>query len=236
VIPLGQVLSKLREKADSANLEGMGRYGMAVDHRLGVSVADMRQIVKRLKKNHALASNLWGTGLAEGKIVASMIDEPEKLTEAQMDSWVMGFDSWDVCDQVCMNLFENSPLAWKKIPEWSKREETFVKRAAFALIACLAWHSKEATDEDFLRLFPVIKSGAVDERNFVKKSVNWALRNIGKRNLNLNKAAVNLAEQICQLDSKTAKWIGSNAIKELKSKPVQEKLSKKHIWEVTYQR
>jgi 3-methyladenine DNA glycosylase AlkD len=143
-------LSLLREKADPANLEGMKRFGMSTDNRIGVSVADMRLVVKGIRKNHNLAVELWRTGLAEGKIVASMLDEPEKLTGCQMEEWIMGFDSWDVCDQVCMNLFEKSPLAWTKIFEWSQRKETFVKRAAFALIACLAWHSKTAKDDDFL--------------------------------------------------------------------------------------
>ena len=144
------ILSRLREKADSANLEGMKRYGMTAENRLGVSVADMRLIVKGIRKNHDLALELWKTGLAEGKIVASMLDQPEKLASPQMEEWVVGFDSWDVCDQVCMNLFEKSPLAWTKIVEWSERKETFVKRAAFALIACLAWHSITARDQDFL--------------------------------------------------------------------------------------
>jgi len=126
-----------------------------------------------------------------------------------------------------MNLFEKSPLAWKKISEWSRRDEEFVKRAAFALIACLAWHSKTTTDEDFIKVFPILKTGAVDERNFVKKAVNWALRNVGKRNLNLNKAAIGLAKEIRQMDSKAAKWVGSDAVRELESEAVQKKLQKK---------
>lgn len=224
---LEEVLKRLRENANPANLEGMKRYGMTVERRLGVSVPAMRGIAKDLGKNHALALELWDTDLAEGKILASMVDEPDKLTEAQMDSWVVGFDSWDVCDQVCMNLFEKSPLAWKKISEWSMREEVFVKRAAFALIACLAWHSKTAKDEDFMSVFPVIKSGATDERNFVKKAVNWALRNIGKRNLCLNDAAISLAKETMRMNFKSAKWIGSDAVRELESEAVQKKLRKK---------
>ena len=224
-----EILKQLRQKANPANLEGMKRYGIAVDHRLGVSVANMRLIVKGVKKNHTLALELWKTGLAEGKIVASMVEEPENLTEEQMDEWVMGFDSWDVCDQVCMNLFEKSPLAWIKILQWSKRDEPFVKRAAFALIACLAWHDKRAKDEDFTSLFSVMKSGAVDERNFVKKSVNWALRNVGKRNLRLNKAAIAFSRELLQMDSKVARWIGSDALRELESEAVQRKLSQKAV-------
>ena len=224
-----EILKQLRQKANPANLEGMKRYGIAVDHRLGVSVANMRLIVKGVKKNHTLALELWKTGLAEGKIVASMVEEPENLTEEQMDEWVMGFDSWDVCDQVCMNLFEKSPLAWIKILQWSKRDEPFVKRAAFALIACLAWHDKRAKDEDFTSLFSVMKSGAVDERNFVKKSVNWSVRNVGKRNLRLNKAAIAFSRELLQMDSKVARWIGSDALRELESEAVQRKLSKKAV-------
>jgi 3-methyladenine DNA glycosylase AlkD len=153
-----------------------------------------------------------------------MIDEPEKLTEEQMEEWVKDFDSWDVCDQVCMNLFEKTPLAWKKIHDWSEREEEFVKRAAFALIACLAWHEKELPDEKFIELFQVIKQGSSDERNYVKKSVNWALRNIGKRNAVLNRAAIRLAEEIGQADSRAARWIASDALRELKSDAVQRRV------------
>ena len=176
----------------------------------------MRKLAKELGRDHGLAIQLWKTGYAESRIVAAMIEEPEKLTEEQMEEWVKDLDSWDVCDQVCMNLFEKTPLAWKKIHDWSKRDEEFVKRAAFALIACLAWHGKELDDEMFIDLFPVIKRGASDERNFVKKSVNWALRNIGKRNTILNEAAIRLAEEIGRGDSKAARWIASDALRELK--------------------
>jgi len=167
-----------------------------VEQRLGISVPDMRKIAKELGKDHKLALELWKTGKPEARIVAAMIDEPEKLTEKQMEDWVKDINSWDVCDQVCMNLFEKTPLSWKKILDWSEREEEFVKRTAFTLIACLAWHDKGAEDEKFIKLFPVIKRGATDERNFVKKAVNWALRNIGKRNTNLNRSAIKFAKEI----------------------------------------
>ena len=143
-----------------------------------------------------------------------------------MEDWVKHINSWDICDQVCMNFFEKTPLAWKKINDWSNREEEFVKRTAFSLIACLAWHDKKAEDEKLIELFPVIIRGATDERNFVKKAVNWALRNIGKRNPNLNKAAINSAREIQRLDSKAARWIASDAIRELESEAVQTRLSK----------
>ena len=224
------MLKKLKEKASPSNLEGMQRYGIAISHRLGVSIPNMRKIAKEVGKDHFLALELWKRGLSETQILAAMVDEPKKVTGKQMDDWVKDFDSWDVCDQVCMNLFEKTPFAWSKIGEWSRREEEFVKRAAFALIACLAWHNKQAADEEFTSLFPTIKFGALDERNYVKKAVNWALRNIGKRNLNLNLAAVELARELQQVGSKSARWIGSDAIKELESESVQRKLAKKSGW------
>jgi len=205
----------------------MARYGMAAEQRLGVSIPDLRKIAKELRKDHVLAVELWKTGIPEAKILAAMIDEPEKLTETQMEDWVKEINSWDICDQVCMNLFEKIPLAWKKIFDWSNRDEEFIKRTAFALIACLAWHDKDAEDEKFVKLFPVIRHGATDERNFVKKAVNWALRNIGKRNPNLNKAAIKTAKEIQRIDSKAASWIASDAIRELESKTVQRRLRKR---------
>jgi 3-methyladenine DNA glycosylase AlkD len=221
-----EILKKLQQEANPANLEGMSRYGINVEKRLGASIPTLRKTAKKLGKNHELALNLWATGYADARILAAMVDEPKVLTEQQMDAWVRDFDSWDVCDQVCMNLFEKTPLAWKKIAEWSRREEEFIKRAAFALLACLAWHDKHAADKNFTDLFPVLKSGTVDERNYVKKAVNWALRNIGKRNLNLNKAALHLAEEIQQLDSKAVRWIAADAIRELRSEAVQKRLAK----------
>lgn len=221
---LEMVIRELKSKARPDQLEGMARFGMQTERRLGVAIPELRKMAKNLGKNHDLALNLWQEGLTESRILAAMIDEPEKLTERQMDDWVNDFNSWDVCDQVCMNLFEKTPLSWKKIRDWSKRDEEFVKRAAFALIACLAWHDRNAGDTQFTALFPVIRANSTDERNFVKKAANWAIRNIGKRNRNLNRAAVAAAEEIRQLDSKAARWIASNAIRELESEAVQKRL------------
>ena len=221
-----EVLHMLRAKARPDQLEGMARYGMTPEGRLGVSVPDMRAIAKRVGKDHALALALWETGIAEARIVAAMVGEPSKLTEAQMEGWVVGINSWDVCDQVCQNLFEKTPFAWKKIADWSARDEEFVKRAAFALIACLAWHDKKAADEKFIAVLPIIKAGATHNRNYVKKAVNWALRNIGKRNANLNRAALETAREIGQMDSKAARWVASDAIRELESEAVQARLRK----------
>ena len=223
---LEDVIGKLKNRARPDQLAGMARYGMAVEKRLGVSIPDLRKLAKELGKNHELALVLWKTGLAEARILAALIGDPGKLTEEQMEDWVKDINSWDVCDQVCMNLFEKSPLAWKKIHDWSDREEEFVKRTAFSLIACLAWHDKKTEYEKFIELFSLITQGARDERNFVKKAVNWALRNIGKRNQSLNKAAVDIAKKIQQLDSKAARWIATDAIKELEGEAVQRRLKK----------
>lgn len=222
-----QVMMVLQSKAKPENLEGMARFAIVGDRRMGVSVPEMRKIAKSIGKNHQLALDLWDTGVPEAMIVAGMIADPDALTEQEMEDWVVDINSWDICDQVCMNLFEKTPLADKKIHDWSTREEEFVKRAAYALIACLAWHDKEAGDEEFIEYFPIISAGATDERNFVKKAVNWGLRNIGKRNLNLNARAIEVAHQINQIDSRSARWIASNALRELESDKVQERLSKK---------
>jgi len=221
-----EILKKLQQEGNPANLEGMSRYGINVEKRLGASIPTLRTMAKKLGKNHQLALNLWATGYADARILAAMVDDPNMLTAQQMNEWAGDFDSWDVCDQVCMNLFEKTPLAWKKIAQWSKSDEEFVKRGAFALLACLAWHDKLASDQCFIAVFPTIESGAVDERNYVKKAVNWALRNIGKRNLNLNKAVLHLAEEIQQMDSKAAKWIAADAMRELRSEAVQKRLVK----------
>jgi 3-methyladenine DNA glycosylase AlkD len=218
------VLDKLQSKAQPEQLKGMAKYGMTVEQRLGVSVPDMRKLAKEIGRDHKLALGLWRTGIAEAKIVAGMIADPAKLTEEQMEDWVKGINSWDVCDQVCDNLFEKNQLAWKKISDWSEREEEFVKRTAFSLIACLAWHDKKASDKKFIELLPVIIRGATDERNFVKKAVNWALRNIGKRNIKLNEAAISAAKEIQRLDSKAARWIAADAIRELESDAIQSRL------------
>ena len=219
-----EVMERLESKARPDQLEGMARFGMAVEKRLGISIPELRKLAKEIGKNHDLALELWKTGIAEARILAGMIGDYQKLTEEQMEDWVKDINSWDVCDQVCMNLFDKSPLAWKKINDWSEREEEFVKRAAFSLIACVAWHDKKAPDDKFIELLPLITREALDERNFVKKAVNWALRHIGKRNKSLNKAAIDAAREIRQLDSKTALWIANDAIRELESEAVQKRL------------
>ena len=221
------ILQKLKTHGSRENIEGMARFGITTERRLGVSVPEMRRIARECGKDHPLSIRLWNSGIPEARIVASMIADPSEMTAAEMDRWVSEFDSWDVCDQVCMNLFERTPFAGKKIRQWSRREEEFVRRAAYALIACLAWHDKDAPDVVFTGFLPIIKRGATDERNFVKKSVNWALRSIGKRNPRLNRAAVSTAKEISRLDSKSARWIGADAIRELTSAAVQRRIRRR---------
>jgi 3-methyladenine DNA glycosylase AlkD len=219
------IIQRLESLSDPEAVKGMARFGINPENTYGVSIPNLRRMAKESGKDHALASKLWASGIHEAKILASMIDEPKAVTEEQLEAWVKDFDSWDVCDQVCMNLFDKVPLAWQKVIDWSEREEEFVKRAAYTLIACLAWHDKTAGDEKFVALLPVIVKGATDERNFVKKAVNWALRHIGKRNLNLNKAAIKTAEEIRGIDSKAARWIAADAIRELTSEAVRRRLA-----------
>jgi len=209
------ILAELHGIARPDQLEGMARYGMTAEGRLGISIPHLRRIAKQAGKDHRLALDLWKSGIAEARILASMVDEPERVTAAQMDRWVRDFNSWDVCDQVCGNLFDKTPHAWTKAREWAKGEEEYVKRAGFALMAYLAWHDKAAPDSAFLRLFPSIRRGALDERNFVKKAVSWALRNIGKRNPRLRAAALRQARALRALDSRAARWVGADAEREL---------------------
>lgn len=223
------VLAELREQANSYNVAGMARFGINPDNTLGISIPSLRALAKQIGANHQLALDLWESGIHEARILAGMVDEPAKVTPDQMDTWVDDFDSWDVCDQVCSNLFDRTPYAFDKTAEWSTREEEFVRRAAFALIAALSVHDKRVPDEAFESCFPLIIAAANDERNFVKKAVNWALRQIGKRNLALNVRAIEVAREIQQLDSKAARWIGSDALRELTSEKVQRRLEAKPI-------
>jgi len=185
----------------------------------------LRKMAKEIGKNHKLALELWDSGIHEARILAGFIDEPEKVAEKQMEKWVGDFDSWDVCDQVCSSLFDKTPFVWKKLEEFTKRKEEFVKRTGFTLMAYLAVHDKKAQDKDFIKLLPIIKREATDERNFVRKAVNWALRQIGKRNKNLNKEAIKMAQEILRIENKTAKWIASDTIRELTSPSIQKRLS-----------
>ncbi len=220
------VLKKLKILANPKAMEGMARFGICMDSAYGVRVPDIRVVAKEIGKDHKLAQELWASGIHEARLLASMIDRADMVTEKQMDKWVKDFNSWDVCDMTCFNLFDKTKFVHQKIKEWSKREEEFVKRTGFALMAGLAIHNKNMKDEEFERFFSIIIREAEDDRNFVRKAVNWALRQIGKRNLSLNKKAIRIAKQIQGIDSKTAKWIANDAIRELTNFQIQNRLKK----------
>lgn len=219
-----EVLNELKSLSNPEAVAGMARFGINPKNTLGVSIPNLRTMAKKIGRDHLLAHQLWSSSIHEARILAGMIDAPEMVTATQLESWVKDFDSWDVCDQCCMNLFAKTKSAYKKCIEWSSREEEFVKRAGFTLMACLAVGDKKAGDEQFERFLSIIKREASDDRNFVKKSINWALRQIGKRNLSLNRAAIKTAGEIQRMDSKTAKWIASDALRELTSEAVQKRL------------
>ncbi len=213
-----ELISRLKGMENPENVAGMARFGISSKNTLGISVVTLRKIAREVGKDHALAQKLWSSGIHEARLLACFIADPNKVTPALMNRWVKGFDSWDVCDQCCMNLFDKTPYAYEKVKEWSQRKEEFVKRAAFALMAGLAFHDKKASNSDFQRFFPIIKAAATDSRNYVKKAVNWALRQIGKRNAFLHREAIRTAGQIAKIDSSCARWIAADAIRELKSK------------------
>jgi 3-methyladenine DNA glycosylase AlkD len=222
-----QVLARLKRLGDPKNVEGMARFGINPTGTLGVSMPEVRTLAKEIGRDHKLAGELWKSGIHEARILATLVEEPDRVTESQMERWASAFDSWDVVDQCCMNLFRKTEFAHAKALEWSGRDEEFVKRAGFTLMATLAVHDKGAPDSKFTKFLTATRRGATDERNFVKKAVNWALRQIGKRNQTLNAKAIEAAEKIAKLDSKAARWIASDALRELTGEKVQESLRKK---------
>jgi 3-methyladenine DNA glycosylase AlkD len=219
-----QVVDRLKSLGDPKAVEGMARFGIQSSNSFGVSVPKLRTLAREVGRDHLLAVKLWETGLHDARLLATMVDDPEEVTVDQMDKWVRDFDSWDVVDGSCGNLFDKTPFAVSKAKEWCKRDEEFVKRAGFVLMAELAVHDKEAKDKVFLDFLPLIIGGASDKRNFVKRAVNWSLRQIGKRNLRLNKAAISTALKIQKMESGAAKWVASDALRELKSPQVLKRL------------
>lgn len=204
----------------------MARYGITPGRTYGVSIPNLRKIAKEIEVDHELAQQLWGSDIRETRILACMIDDPETVTEEQMERWAEDFDYWEICDQCCQNLFENTKFAYQKCVEWSSNEREFVKRAGFVLMARLSFKDRGAKDEQFERFLPIIKKETCDDRTYVEKAVNWALRQIGKRNLHLNEMAIKTAKEIQKMDSRSAKWIASNALRELTSKAVRKRLEK----------
>ena len=195
--------------------EMLPRYGIDAPKAFGVSVANLHKLAKITGRNHEFALALWETGWYEARMLASLVDEPERVTPAQMDKWCRDFDNWGICDTVCFKLFDRSPHAYKKVEQWAKRRDEFVKRGAFALMASLALHDKEAPDDRFVKWFPLIEQGANDERNFVKKGVSWALRGIGKRNPKLKAAAIKVAQRLASSSVASARWVGKDALRDL---------------------
>jgi 3-methyladenine DNA glycosylase AlkD len=217
-------LERMSTKRDRDNL---ARFGITATRPFGVSMANLKLLAKRLGHNHELAAALWETGRYEARMLATLIDDPALVTPAQMERWCRDFDNWGICDTACFVLFDRTPYAWAKVSEWSGRPEEFVKRAAFALIACLALHDKDAEDAPFIEALRLIEQGAGDERNFVKKGVSWAIRLVGRRNAALNAAAVAVARRLSESEDAAARWVGRGALKELTSAAVQGKLARR---------
>lgn len=221
-----EIIIKLKSLENSKNLEGMARYGINPKNNLGISIYILRSIAKKIGINHNLALKLWDSGIHDARLLACFIDDPKKVTKEQMDSWAKDFDSWDLCDQVCTSLFDQTSYAWLKAFEWAERDEEFVKRGAFSLVAGLSVHDKKTGDDKFIQFMFMIKKHATDKRNYVKKAINWALRNIGKRNKNLNKKSIKTAEELLKIKNKTAIWIAKDALRELTSEKVKSRLNK----------
>lgn len=221
------VLEIIKANGNTANLEGMQRFGIRFEKAYGCSMPFLRNLSKQFKKDHDLARRLWATGVHEARILAFLIDDPKEVTELQMEKWVRSLSSWDVCDGLCGNLFRKTEWAYVKAKEWSGRNEEFVKRAGFVMMAVLSVHDKKAEDKVFEEFLEIIQKESRDERNFVKKAVNWALRQIGKRNVALHRKAVKSAESIEKLHSRSAKWIAKDALREFKSETTKRMLERR---------
>jgi len=232
------ILAELRALGSEKGRAGMARYGINVEHAFGVSIYELRKVAKRLGTDHGLALALWASGNHEARLLACFVDDPDKVTPRQMDAWAGDFDSWDICDQACTSLFDQTKHAWTKATAWAKHDDEWIKRGGFALMAGLAWHDKNSADPPFHRFLAMVERAAPDHRNFVKKAANWALRNIGKRNRALNRAALACAKQILAVanrraggerggdaGARAARWIANDALRELSSAKVQARLA-----------
>ena len=225
-----EVIRRLREMADPTALDQLARYGSKPAKALGgIPAPALQKLAKEIGRDHLLAQKLWATGIHEARLLACMIDDPKAVSEEQMERWVADFDAWDICDTCCGYLLDKTPIAYEKAVEWSARPEEYVKRAGFALMAYLAVHDKKAPDEKFLAFLPMIVRESHDDRNFVKKAVNWTLRQVGKRNLSLNVAAIGAAREIQERGTKAARWIAADALRELTGDAVQERLRRKVV-------
>jgi len=218
-----EVIRELESLSNEKSIEGMARFGITPEKTFGVSMPNLRKMGKRIGTDHDLARELWEAGYRETRILASIIDDPDIVTRAQADEWVKDFDYWEICDQCCMNLFWRVPYADDLALEWSSREEEFTKRSGFVLMACLAWKDKKADNNRFVPFYPAMKRESGDDRKLVKKAISWALRSIGKKNRELNLVAVEVAEEIKEQDSKSARWIASDVLRELTSQKIQNR-------------
>jgi 3-methyladenine DNA glycosylase AlkD len=224
---VARVLAELRKHGEQRNVEGMARFGIRAEKIYGVSKPKMDAIAKAIGKNHDLGLKLWNTGIHDAKLLGMLICHAERVTSGQMERWVRKFDNWDVCDGTCCHLFVDASPAWEKAFAWSSRKKEFEKRAGFAMAAYLAIHDKTAKEDAYRRFLKVIEREAWDERNFVRKAVNWALRNIGKRNRRLNRDAIAAAKRIRKEGTSAGRWIAADALRELKSEAVQTRLRQK---------
>jgi len=214
---IDELLAALQAHANPVNVAGMARYGIRSAGALGVPMPILRGLAKKAGKNHELAIQLWASGGLEARIMATLVDQPAKVTARQMDRWARQFDSWAVCDQACQNLFRYTPMAFEKAAEWSHAREEYVRRAGFSLMAGLSVKAKHATDDQFAAFLPLIAEAASDDRNMVKKAVNWALRQIGKHNRRLHKLAIAAAGEIAAQGTKSSRWIAADALRELRN-------------------
>lgn len=224
-IDVQAALTWLERKSTQRDRDNLKRFGITATKALGVSMTNLKQLAKRLGRNHELAAALWDTGRYEARMLATLIDEPERVTPAQMDRWCRDFDNWGICDTVCFALFDRTPHAWDKVEQWSRRSDEFVKRAAFALLWGLTVHDKRADDEPFAQGLLLVERAAGDERHFVKKAVNMALRAIGKRNPALHAVAVAVAQRLAASVQAAARWVGKDALRELTSPAVTRRLA-----------
>ncbi len=230
---VAEIIKQLKSLENPANIVGMARFGIVAKKAFGISSPVLKNLAKDIKKQtenrHKLALELWETGIHEAQIIAYLIDDPKQVSEAQMDSWASDFDNWAICDSTCGTLFCKTEFAYKKVFEWSQRDGEFIKRAGICLIAWLTVHDKKADDHQISQFLPLLESQSDDDRNFIKKAVNWSLRQIGKRNLNLNKLAIETAEKIKSQNTKPARWIAADALRELQNEKIIERLKRKIV-------
>lgn len=221
-----QILAELERRGRKNYRDGLVRYGIVAPNALGISVPVLKEIARRAGRDHDLADALWRSGSYDARMMTPFVDEPARVTPAQMDRWAADFDNWAVCDALCFHLFDRTPHAWRKIEKWSRSREEFVKRAAFALLASVALHDKAAADAPFLKALPLIERAASDDRNFVKKGVSWALRGIGRRNAALNAASVAVARRLAASSDAAPRWVGKDALRELTSAAVLRRVGR----------